>query len=78
MTTLNLLVTRDLSDVWQAARQTEDFADYISAREGYRVSRLATFRALLAICPWKMPESDPRVPWRMVRSALADVSSYVP
>ncbi|MFZ9252942.1 MAG: hypothetical protein ACO23T_11675 [Hylemonella sp.] len=53
-----------------AAKQAESFADWIGHRDGYRVSRLTTFHALLVVCPWDTigPEA---APWRVVRATIA-------
>lgn len=67
---LRLLLTSNIRDIVLAAKQAESFADWIGHRDGYRVSRLTTFHALLVVCPWDTigPEA---APWRVVRATIA-------
>lgn len=67
---LKLLFTSDIRDIALAATQAESFADWIGHRDGCRVSRLATFHALLVVCPWDTigPEA---APWRVIRATIA-------
>lgn len=67
---LKLLLTSDLVDIWKASTQATGFADWISCREGYRVSRIGAFHALLLVRPWDTVGVE-AAPWRVIRATMA-------
>ena len=73
MNTLKLLLTADIGDLCCAAYEARDWAEFISAREGYDVSAWNAFLALAYVRPWRR-DFDARypqsAPWRVVRNAM--------
>ena len=65
-----LTLISDVTDVWKAATQCADFAEYIAQRDGFEVSMIGSYHALLAVRPWATVGIE-SAPWRVIRSAMA-------
>lgn len=70
---LKLVLTSHIADIWKAATEAPSFAEWISHREGYQVSLLGTFHALLLVRPWDTVGVE-SAPWRVIRSAMAQLN----
>lgn len=73
MRTLHLLLTTCIGDLLTAAHEAHDWAEYITIREGCKVSTWNAFLALASVKPWsrEFTERYPKAaPWRVVRSAI--------
>lgn len=67
---IRLILTSDIADIWQAAAETRSFAEWISCREGFKVSTIGTFHALLAVRPWATVDVR-SAPWRVISAAMS-------
>ena len=65
-----LTLTSDVTDVWKAATQCADFAEYIAQRDGFEISVIGAYHALLSVRPWATVGIE-SAPWRVIRSAMA-------
>ena len=66
-----LTLTSDVTDVWQAATQCADFAEYIAQRDGFEISVIGAYHALLSVRPWATLLDGRSAPWRVIRSSMA-------
>ena len=65
-----LTLTSDVADVWKAATQCFEFAEYISQRDGFDISVLGSYHALLTVRPWATLDVR-SAPWRAIRATMA-------
>jgi hypothetical protein len=65
-----LTLTSNVVDVWKAATQCFEFAEYIAQRDGFDISVLGSYHALLAVRPWATVGVE-AAPWRVIRAAMA-------
>lgn len=64
-----LTLTSNVTDVWKAASQCRGFAEFIAQRDGFEISTLGAYHALLAVRPWATVGVE-SAPWRVIRSAM--------
>lgn len=67
---VRLTLTSNVVDVWRAATQCADFAEFIAQRDGFEVSVIGSYHALLDVRPWATVGIE-AAPWRVIRAAMA-------